>query len=45
VLVPETVHIVYGEDAVLIIQAEDLSGIDHYWVSDTVRFSVDEMGL
>ncbi|MFW9982046.1 MAG: NosD domain-containing protein [Candidatus Thorarchaeota archaeon] len=43
-LVPDTVYVNYGEDAILLIQAQDQSGIDHYWVNDTTRFSVDANG-
>ena len=45
VLVPNTVHVNYGEDANLLIQAQDYSDIDHYWVNDTARFSVNTNGV
>jgi parallel beta-helix repeat protein len=45
VLVQTTVHVNYGEGAILLIQAQDYSGIDHYWVNDTARFSVDAGGV
>jgi len=45
VAVPVTVYVNYGERGILLIQAYDASGIDHYWVSDTARFSVDEDGI
>jgi parallel beta-helix repeat protein len=45
VIVPETVYVNYGVRGILLIQAYDASGIDHYWVSDTARFSVDEDGV
>ena len=45
VVVPETVYVNYGMRGILIIQAHDASGIDHYWVSDTASFSVDEEGV
>ena len=45
VVVPETVYVNYGMRGILIIQAHDASGIDHYWVSDTASFSVDDEGV
>ena len=45
VTVPNTAYVNYGERDILLIQAHDASGIDHYWVSDTARFSVDEEGV
>ncbi|MFX1560538.1 MAG: hypothetical protein ACFFBL_08110, partial [Promethearchaeota archaeon] len=45
VLVPDAVYVNYGEDTSLLIQAQDQSGIDHYWVNDTARFSVDADGV
>jgi hypothetical protein len=45
VVVPVTVYVNYGERGILLIQAYDASGIDHYWVSDTARFSVDGEGV
>ena len=45
VFVPDAVHVTYGEDATFVIQAQDNSGINHYWVNDTARFSVDASGV
>ncbi|MDH4214325.1 MAG: right-handed parallel beta-helix repeat-containing protein [Candidatus Thorarchaeota archaeon] len=45
VAVPATVYVNYGERGILLIQAYDASGIDHYWVSDTANFSVDDEGV
>ena len=45
VLVPDAVEVNYGEDATFLIQAQDNSGIDHYWVNDTARFSVSATGV
>jgi hypothetical protein len=45
VLVPDAVNVNYGEAAILLLQAQDNSGIDHYWVNDTARFSVNASGV
>ena len=45
VAIPDTVYVNYGERGILLIQAYDASGIDHYWVSDAAHFSVDKEGV
>jgi parallel beta-helix repeat protein len=45
VAIPDTVYVNYGERGILLIQAYDASGIDHYWVSDSAHFSVDKEGV
>ena len=45
VVVPELAYVNYGDDAALLVQADDRSGIDHYWVNDTARFGVGGNGV
>jgi len=39
-----TIYVEYGSDYVCRLNATDLSGIDDWWVDDTLRFTVDWMG-
>jgi len=39
-----TIYVEYGSDYVCKLSATDLSGIDDWWVDDTLRFTVDWMG-
>ncbi|MHA1908310.1 MAG: cadherin repeat domain-containing protein, partial [Candidatus Thorarchaeota archaeon] len=42
--IPEQIPGEYGEDFEYTIVAHDLSGIDHFWISDTTHFNVSEAG-
>ena len=35
----------FGEDLVYDVNASDLSGIDHWWISDLSNFSIDSNGI
>ena len=35
----------FGDDISYDVDAYDLSGIDHYWISDPIYFNIDENGL
>ncbi len=45
VIAPADAVLDYGEPFVQRIGAWDNSGIDHWWLNDTVRFSIDEQGF
>ncbi len=42
---PEGQTIEFGDSFSYDVNASDLSGIDHYWINDTVNFTVDINGL